>query len=69
MVKARLFVLPYIDPEMCGHGCQVHYISVALSYTYFNNRTLVLDEKSFWFLRGDGAGEDFFADYFQPLSW
>ena len=67
--EAKLFILKYVDPDKCGHGCQVHYISVALTYTYITGRTLILDEQSFWFLRGDRTGDDFFKDYFRPITW
>lgn len=66
--NANLFVMPYQNPGNCGHGCQIHYISLGLTYSFITDRTLVLDSNSFWFLQGSKEGEDFFRDYLQPLS-
>jgi len=72
--QARLLVYSYANENECGHGCQVHYLSLALSFAYQAERTLIINFTAPWMLKGDsesdrnGLGNDFFRDYFLPLS-
>ena len=72
--QARILVYSYANENECGHGCQVHYISLALSFAYLAERTLIINFTAPWMLKGEsesdkeGIGNDFFRDYFLPLS-
>eukprot|EP01104_Vermistella_antarctica_P017783 TRINITY_DN636_c1_g1_i1.p1 TRINITY_DN636_c1_g1~~TRINITY_DN636_c1_g1_i1.p1 ORF type:complete len:542 (+),score=118.31 TRINITY_DN636_c1_g1_i1:299-1924(+) len=66
--RSRIVIMDHIYPKAAGHGSQVHYVSLALTYAMATDRVLVINDNSNWMLNAGRTEGGLFWNYFIRTS-